>query len=180
MPKKTGGSRGGASRNRPKAQKNVQLVRPNAVVSENETQQDESSVEEETTLAAPVAKAAAASTATVSKTEAAASKKTDGETVTRKKTNGETISSRKSDEESTVAQTVVEEITPASKGSAAARLAARRQGQAALKPAAPRNVSLITAEHYAYVKRDLIYILILAVIMFSAIIILHFVPAIGG
>lgn len=174
MPKKTASARGGASRNRPKAQKSVQLVRPNiAAASENEKQTDESSIEEETTLVAPTAKATAASTATVSKKEIVTSKKSDGETVDSKKSEGESISARK----------VVEETVPAvSKGSAAARLAARRQGQgqAALKPAAPRNASLITAEHYTYVRRDLIYILILAVIMFSVIIILHFVPAIGG
>ncbi len=172
MPKKTANARGGASRNRPKAQKSVQLVRPNiAAASENEIQQDESSIEEETTPVAPTAKATAASTATVSKTETVTSKKSDGETVASKKSDGESIS----------AQKVVEETIPAmSKGSAASRLAARRQGQAALKPATPRNANLITAEHYSYVRRDLIYILILAVIMFSAIIILHFVPAIGG
>lgn len=161
MPKKTASARGGASRNRPKAQKSVQLMRPNVATSENEIQQDESSIEEETTLAAPTAKASATSTATVAKTETVTSKKSDGESITPQK--------------------VVEETAAAtSKGSAAARLAARRQGQAAVKPAASRNASLITAEHYAYVRRDLIYILILAVIMFSAIIILHFVPAIGG
>src|SRR5579859_4728214 len=164
MPKKTASARGGASRNRPKAQKSVQLVRPNAAVSEDVTQQAESSIEEEeTTLAAPTAKAAAASTATVSKTEAIIGKKSDGESVTSQ------------------AQKAVEETSAVnSKGNAAARLAARRQGQAALKPTPPRNASLITSEHYAYVRRDLIYILILAIIMFSAIIILHFVPAIGG
>jgi hypothetical protein len=167
MPKKTASARGGASRNRPKAQKSVQLVRPNAAAVENETQQDESSVsvEEETTLAAPTAKATAASTATVSKKEAATGKKSEEESATSQ------------------AQKAVEETTTTTdRGSAAARLAARRQGQAqaALKPAAPRNASLITAEHYAYVKRDLIYILILAIIMFSVIITLHFVPAIGG
>ncbi len=163
MPKKTASARGGASRNRPKAQKSVQLVRPNAAVSEDVTQQDESSIEEETTLAAPTAKAVAASTATVSKTEAIIGKKSDGESVTSQ------------------AQKAVEETSAVnSKGNAAARLAARRQGQAALKPTPPRNASLITSEHYAYVRRDLVYILILAIIMFSAIIILHFVPAIGG
>ena len=165
MPKKTASARGGASRNRPKAQKNIQLVRPNATAGEDEIQQDEGNAEEEPTLAAPKAKATAASTATVTKSETATSKKSDGE------------------RETSQAQSVVEETTgTASKGSAAARLAARRQsqGQAVLKPATPRNASLITAEHYAYVKRDLIYILILAIIMFSTIIILHFVPAIGG
>lgn len=164
MPKKSASARGGASRNRPKAQKNIQLVRPNAAISENEIQPEESSVEEEPTLAPPAAKASAASTATVAKKEAATGKKAAGEGVTSQP------------------QKTAEEPAAASTGSAAARLAARRQnqGQAVLKPAAPRNTSLITAEHYAYVRRDLIYILILAIIMFSTIIILHFVPAIGG
>lgn len=165
MPKKTASARGGASRNRPKAQKSIQLVKPNVAVNEDEEQQDESSVEEETTVVSPTAKATATSTATVSKTETANGKKSGGESSTAQ------------------AQNIVEETTgTTNKGSAAARLVARRQsqGQSALKPAAPRNPSLITAEHYAYVRRDLIYILILAIIMFSTIIILHFVPAIGG
>ena len=165
MPKKTASARGGASRNRPKAQKSIQLVRPGAAVSEDETQQEESGVEEEPTLAAPTTKATAASTATVAKTETAIGKKSEGEAVTSQ------------------AQKAAEETSAATgTGSAAARLAARRQNQSqgALKPATSRNASLITAEHYAYVRRDLIYILILAIIMFSTIIILHFVPAIGG
>ena len=122
-------------------------------------------VMEETTFVAPQVKATAASTATVSKTEIATGKKSGGESGTSQ------------------AQKVVEETTEtASKGSPAARPPAHRQnqGQTVLKPVAPRNASLITAEHYAYVRRDLIYILILAIIMFSAIVILHFVPAIGG
>ena len=160
MPKKTASARGGASRNKPKPQKSIQLVRPDAAVSEKDIQQEESSVEEETTLAAPASKAGVASAATVSKTEIATSKKSEVESVPAQK-------------EKAVAGTPA-----ANKSSAAARLEARRQ--AALKPQAPRNSSLVTAEHYAYVKRDLIYILILAIIMFSAIIILHFVPAIGG
>src|SRR5690348_2712040 len=82
MPKKSASARGGASRNRPKAQKNIQLVRPNAAVSENEIQPEESRVEEEPTLAPPAAKATAASTATVAKKEAATGKKSEGEGVT--------------------------------------------------------------------------------------------------
>src|SRR5205085_3797209 len=64
----------------------------------------------------------------------------------------------------------------ASKGSASERLAARRQAVQKQRTA----VNLISAEHYSYVRRDLIFIAILAAIMFSVIIILHFVPAIGG
>jgi len=66
----------------------------------------------------------------------------------------------------------------APKGSAAARLAARRQ--AAQKAQQRAAASLITAEHYAYVRKDLVFIAILAAIMFAAIIILHFVPGIGA
>ena len=61
--------------------------------------------------------------------------------------------------------------------SAASRLAARRQ---AAQKAQRTPVSLISAEHYGYVRKDLAFILVLAIIMFSAIIIMHFVPAIGG
>jgi hypothetical protein len=61
------------------------------------------------------------------------------------------------------------------KGSAAARLAERRRTAQQKKS----GVALITPEHYAYVRRDLMIILILAIIMFSVIIILHFVPGIG-
>ncbi len=61
--------------------------------------------------------------------------------------------------------------------SAAARMAARRQAaQRAQRPQA----SLIVAENYGYVRHDLIFILVLAILMFSAIIIMHFIPAIGG
>jgi hypothetical protein len=59
--------------------------------------------------------------------------------------------------------------------SASARMAARRQAaQKAQRPTA----NMILAENYGYVRKDLIFILILAIIMFSAIIALHFV--IGG
>ena len=58
----------------------------------------------------------------------------------------------------------------ASKGSAAARLAARRQAAKAQQRNAP---SLLTAEHFTYVRKDLITIAILASIMFAAIIVLY-------
>jgi cobalamin biosynthesis Mg chelatase CobN len=159
MPKKTASGRGGASRNKPKPQRSVQLVLPNAAVDESNKKQDESSLENETTPASPTSKAAVTSTATVSKRDVATTKKSAGESITSQKTAEETS-------------------VPERGGSAAARLAARRQ--AASKPQTTRTAGLITAEHYSYVRRDLIYILILAVIMFSVIIILHFVPAIGG
>lgn len=161
MPKKTASARSGASRNKPKSQKSIQLVRP--ATAEKDDVQDESGVAEETTLAAPASKAAVASTATVSKAEVATSKKSAVDAA-------ESVTAPQEKE--------VVDTSANNKSSAAARIAARRQ--TALKQQVQRNAGLVTAEHYAYVRRDLIYILILAVIMFSAIIVLHFVPAIGG
>jgi hypothetical protein len=60
----------------------------------------------------------------------------------------------------------------APKTSASARLAARRQ---ASQKAQRSTATLITAEHYRYVRNDLIYIAILAAIMFSILIVLFFV-----
>jgi hypothetical protein len=57
------------------------------------------------------------------------------------------------------------------KGSAAARMAARRR--AAHKAQQRSAASLITAEHFAYVRKDLITIAILALIMFTAIVTLY-------
>jgi len=62
--------------------------------------------------------------------------------------------------------------TSTSKTSASARLAARRQ---ASQKQQRSTATLITAEHYRYVRNDLIYIAILAAIMFSILIVLFFV-----
>ena len=60
------------------------------------------------------------------------------------------------------------------KASASARLAARRQ--AALRAQQQRSATaMITPEHFAYVKRDLALIGILAVVFFTTIIVLYFV-----
>ena len=55
---------------------------------------------------------------------------------------------------------------------ATARLAARRLASQKTQRSA---VTLITAEHYRYVRNDLIYIAILAAMMFSILIVLFFV-----
>ncbi len=60
---------------------------------------------------------------------------------------------------------------PVARGnSASARLAARRGQKLQQKTAA----TLVTSEHYSYVRRDLVIIAVLASIMFVAIIILYF------
>ena len=63
-------------------------------------------------------------------------------------------------------------VDTASNTSASARLAARRQ---AAQKTQRSSVALITAEHYRYVRNDLIYIAILAIIMFAILIALFFV-----
>jgi hypothetical protein len=157
MPKKSTAARSAAQRNKPRVQKSFELVRP-------------TSSEKQETVANTSTERASASVATTP-AEAA--------TTTTPVATVETSSVRKEQEskESTVSTTSVSTST-ASKGSAAARLAARRQ--AAQKTPQRSSAALITPEHYAYVRRDLIFIAILAAIMFSAIIILHFVPGIGS
>jgi hypothetical protein len=66
----------------------------------------------------------------------------------------------------------VASTVPAPKTSASARLAARRQASHKVQRS---TATLITAEHYRYVRKDLIYIAILAAIMFSILIVLFFV-----
>jgi hypothetical protein len=64
------------------------------------------------------------------------------------------------------------DTTTAPKTSASARLAARRQAAQKTQRSSP---TLISAEQYRYVRNDLIYIAILAAIMFSILIVLFFV-----
>lgn len=163
MPKKSAAVRTGAQRNKPKVQKSFELVRPasnDRVEAETAasdalvTATDVSTSEEEETkpkpqaLKQPAAKSRAVTSSAVSTTKVA-----------------EAVSP-------------TPEVSTPPKGSAAARLVARRQAnQKAQQRAA---ASLITAEHFVYVRKDLRFIAILAIIMFSAIIILHFVPGIGS
>jgi hypothetical protein len=140
MPKRSSAARGGAQRQRPKAQKNVELVRP--ATSEPEPQAGESTP------------AAAMRAATATATTEKAAEKAAATELTQDKTTEKTT-------------------TEAPKAnSASARLAARRQ---ATQRAQQRNASnLITPEHFAYVRKDLIFIAVLATIMIVAIIILYF------
>jgi hypothetical protein len=151
MPKKTPAARGGAQRNRPKVQKNIELVRQ---VSSPEQ-------ESETSTSADLASPSVTAVAAPPETRQSETKKS------------ETRQSETKQAESNVTPTAT---SNAPKGSAAARLASRRQGTQKAQRAA---ATLVTAEHYAYVRRDLIFIAILAAIMFAAIIILRFVPGIG-
>jgi len=163
MPKKTVTTRGGTQRNKPrvKVQKSFELVRQPS--DEQEQQQEQEPEQEPEVVSSPEPTAVSVSTMAAPEIKENKSK------------SKRVASSEVKQSESTSSDTGT---VTAPKGSAAARLAARRHGvQKAQQRAA---ATLITAEHYAYVRRDLVFIAILAVIMFSAIIILHFVPGIGS
>jgi hypothetical protein len=139
MPKKTARTRSSSQRNKPKAQKSIELVRQTSTQKEVEV---DSSPEP---------------------------------------TNGGVTTSTATDQipvtESQSPKVAVDTATTlAPKTSASARLAARRQ---AAQKAQRTPAALITSEHYRYVRKDLITIAILAIIMFSILIVLHFVLAVG-
>ena len=131
MAKKTARSRSAVQRNRPKAQKSIELVHETSTEKEVERESDLENG----------SNGVSKSTATATEMEKADTK--------------------------SVASTAT-----APKTSASARLAARRQ---ASQKAQRSTATLITAEHYRYVRNDLIYIAILAAIMFSILIVLFFV-----
>lgn len=171
MPKNSPATRRSAQRNKPRTQKAFELVR---------TPSEQQQAFEPEERAEPATYSV--STATE---EAPASPRTDTkairDTTSKKIVVSEvppqiapSVASMESAAD-TAGTTQTTSTTP--KGSAAAKLAARRQ---ATQKAQQRSaVSLITAEHYGYVRKDLIFIAILAVIFFSAIVILYFVPGIG-
>ncbi|GER86826.1 hypothetical protein KDW_09880 [Dictyobacter vulcani] len=73
----------------------------------------------------------------------------------------------------TESETGEKPVEAAAPKSASARLAARRL--AAQRAQQRTGTPMVTAEHFAYVRRDLITIAILATIMTTAIVVLYFV-----
>lgn len=137
MPKKSSTARSGAQRNRPKAQKSIELVRP--VTESQEIEVEEQEIEP-ATASVSTAPAPAAPVAPV-------------------------------------APLVRKEKTETTRGSAPERPAARRQST---QKAQQRSAAtLVTPEHFSYVRRDLITIAVLAAIMFGVIILLYFVLGAG-
>ncbi len=174
MPKKSANTRGGASRNRPRPQqKSVQLVRPVPAEGQSAVERDgeeTASAVATTTAAEPVEKKAG-SRRRVPSTVSAPSSRVVDEPVT--KTTEETDTAEAINVTGAAAAT---EVT--APRSASARMAARRK--AAQNVQTRRSENLITAEHYAYVRRDLIFIAILAFLMLATLVVLHFVPGIGS
>jgi hypothetical protein len=156
MPKKAATARNGVQRTKAKTQKSFEVVRQNA---EGQGLNEGEPVEI-TSIDAPTPSAEVISRPTKSARREAARA---------------SVAIQEVENETEVAAPEVE-VEPAPiavapvKGSASARLAARR-GQK-LQPRTP--ATLVTSEHYAYVTRDLMIIAVLAVIMFIAIIVLYY------
>jgi hypothetical protein len=168
MPKKSSSARGGAQRNRPKVQKNIELVRQGAP---REQRSKVTTVQEDTEQAA-----ISTATATTPEPEVQNASESAAPAPEAEKKSEEKIAEKVAPV-SQVQKANGKAATPAAKGSASARLAARRQGG----PRSQRSQApLITAEHFTYVRKDLITIGILAGIMVVAMIILYFVLVVNG
>ena len=99
-------------------------------------------------------------------------KEIESESDSEKESNGVAISTATTSENEKVGTKSVATAATASTTSTSTRFAARRQ---ASQKSQRSTATLITAEHYRYVRNDLIYIAILAAIMFSILIVLFFV-----
>ncbi len=168
MPKKATPARSGVQRTKPKTQKSFELVRPVSEVQEREVE-ELPTAEEHIAVEAPRVVPSAVETSTeLAALPTVPKKKVSSSNVATEVTPVETVTPK--------APAAVEIPVAAPKGSASARLAARKNTQRSQRNAA----SLITAEHYSYVRRDLAFIAVLAAIMFIAIIVLYFIPGIGA
>ena len=167
MPKKATPARSGVQRTKPKTQKSFELVRPVTQVQEHEIEETSVTAEEPTL---------AESTTETSATAKPSSEPAALPTVPQKKAKSSSVATEVAPVETVTPKAPAEvEMPVAAKGSASARLAARKNTQRTRSQA-----TLITAEHYSYVRRDLVFIAVLAAIMFIAIIVLYLIPAIGG
>ena len=168
MPKKATPARSGVQRTKPKTQKSFELVRPVSQVQEREIEETSVATEETTPTE---------STSETSATAKPLSELAELPTVPQKKAKSSSVATEVVPVETVTPKAPVAVETPiaAAKGNASARLAARKNTQRTRSQA-----TLITAEHYSYVRRDLVFIAVLAAIMFIAIIVLYFIPAIGG
>ena len=186
MPKKSTPARSGVQRTKPKTQKSFELVRPVSQVQEREIEETSEIVEERSSIETTSETFAESSSelATLptvpqkgSQSSSIATEVTPVETVSRKSAKSNRVATDVAPIETVTPKAHAEVETPvtAAKGSASARMAARKNAQRSQRSQA----ALITAEHYSYVRRDLAFIAILAAIMFAAIIILYFIPGIG-
>lgn len=75
---------------------------------------------------------------------------------------------------SSTAATATATVAGSAPKSASARIAARRQARQP-KTQQRSAANMVLAENYSYVRKDLLFILILAIIMLAIIVVLHFV-----
>ena len=180
MPKKSAAARSGGQRNKPRVQKSIELVRQTVEEKEPLVEKEvdtgdevEAQDSDELTLTDVSTMSTAVALDSTSESTKKESVKIANNAAARRKASAQFATPDTQSEEASA----VSSTGTTSKGTAASRLAARRQ---AVQKTQQRAATLITAEHYSYVRRDLIVIAILAFIMFAVIIGLHFVPAIGG
>jgi hypothetical protein len=163
MPKKAATARNSVQRNKAKAQKSFEVVRQNA---EGQELNEDEQLVEITPIDAPTPLAEVHSTKSARRAATRASVATqEVETATETE-----VATSETEIDAELAPIAPIAPTIPAKGSASARMAARR-GQK-LQQRTP--ATLVTSEHYAYVTRDLMIIAVLATIMFIAIIVLYF------
>jgi len=176
MPKRATTTRNRAQRNKPKVQKSFELVRTERAETEVEEESDTSLVEEEggIALAEEESGASLARASTIDKPGPATSPREKGavsslweDTQTKADIEG-AVSPLRED----ARDKIEERQSTSAQGSASARLAARRL--AAQKLQQRSAATLITSEHFAYVRQDLIKIAVFAMLMFTAIVVLYF------
>jgi len=154
MSKKTTTARRRVQHNKPKAQKSFDLVHPENTVTESEKSRSIETEENTPTEAEESSTTEAKASTAINKQE-------------KPRAAGSATATQQAEP-----QTQERQSTPAP-SSASARLAARRQ--AALRLQQRSATTLITSEHFAYVRKDLIRIAVFAAVMFTAIIVLYFI-----
>ena len=147
MPKKSTGSRNGTQRQKAKTPKSFALVHPVSDSDGLATSIENSDADTTSTMTSTATLAPVASTTAATAVQPALA------TTSPAVTEEEVVSS-----------------TP--KGSASARIAARRQAAQRLQQRGPST--LITSEHFAYVRKDLTIIATLAVVMLIIILATYF------
>ncbi len=161
MPKKAIPARTGVQRVNVKAQKSFELVRP---VTESSKQEAEEIVEK------------SAEETSITTAGSTASTLDALPTVPKKRARASSVITEDAPVVPVAPKKEAEAPVVATKGNASARLAARKNIQRTQRSSA----ALITAEHYSYVRKDLIFIAVLATIMIAALAVLYFVPGIGA
>ena len=182
MPKKSATARSGAQRQRPRTQKSFELVRPTTAETENTAITADTMQNEESSGQSVATMTATARTVENEPEQDALAADDDASdeivsapvpappTPLTRKTVSKNVPVSLSVPTSSVPTPTAAPTT--TRSGASARFAARRQAQQ--KAQQKSTASLVTTEHFAYVRHDLMIIAILAIIMFAAIIFLYF------